>query len=214
MQVFSQKGLLLEAARWQDKTNKKEGWLIALFFFTSTCVHKSKPGWRIPVFCQLQTTLDQHCELCTKLNAQVAGWEACRKALRAAWVEAFSPMVGQVTDKFTAAARVKSSCQGKDEQRLYLRELWVHLAWGSNPPQVPASSPTRLTSASLSSKFNKTFLCKQHKDKRYLSHCYSMILLRCLASMSKEKASPRGTETRRQNRLFHLLTDVSGDAPD
>lgn len=58
-----------------------------------------------------------------KLNAQVAGWEACRKGLRAAWGEALSPMVQQVTDRFTAAARVKSSCQGRDAQRLYLREL-------------------------------------------------------------------------------------------
>lgn len=136
-----------------------------------------------------------------------------QKRSRVAWGEALSPMVQQVTDRFTAAARVKSSCQGRDAQRLYLRELWVHLASRSNP-QVPASSPTSLTSASLSSKSNKTLPCNQHKDKRYLSHCYSMILLRCLALMSREKASPQGAEMRRQNRLFHLLTDVRGDAPD
>lgn len=195
--------------------NKQKGRLINCFVLFHIHLCPQKQTWlkNSSVLPGFQTAVGQHREPSMKLNAQVAGWEACRKGLRAAWGEALSPMVQQVTDRFTAAARVKSSCQGRDAQRLYLRELWVHLASRSNP-QVPASSPTSLTSASLSSKSNKTLPCNQHKDKRYLSHCYSMILLRCLALMSREKASPQGAEMRRQNRLFHLLTDVRGDAPD
>ena len=53
MQVLPQKLLLLETAKWQNKTNKKKEWSTAFFNFKSTCVHKTKPsGWRTPVFCQ------------------------------------------------------------------------------------------------------------------------------------------------------------------
>lgn len=40
-------------AKWQNKTNEKEGWSTTFFNFKSTCVHKTKlTGWRTPVFCQ------------------------------------------------------------------------------------------------------------------------------------------------------------------
>lgn len=79
------------------------------------------------------------------------------------------------------------------------------------PLQVPASSPTR---ASLQQIQQNIFLPSDARDKSYLSHSCPMIPLHCLALRSRLNASPWGAEVRWQNRLLHLLTDASGDAPD
>lgn len=53
MQVLPQKLLLLEIAKWQNKSNEKEGGSTAFFNFKPTCIHKTKlTGWRTPVFRQ------------------------------------------------------------------------------------------------------------------------------------------------------------------
>lgn len=53
MQVLPQKLLLLEIAKWQNKSNEKEGGSTAFFNFKSTCVRKTKlTGWRAPLFGQ------------------------------------------------------------------------------------------------------------------------------------------------------------------
>lgn len=83
------------------------------------------------------------------------------------------------------------------------------------PLQVAASSLTRASpQPCISANLTKHFLPSNTRDKNYLKPLLPHDPLHCLALRSRANSSPWGAEVRGQNRLFHLLTDVNGDAPD
>lgn len=83
------------------------------------------------------------------------------------------------------------------------------------PLQVAASSLTRTSPQScISANLTKHFLTSSTRDKNYLKPLLPHDPLHCLALRSRVNSSPWAVKVRGWNRLFHLLTDVSGDAPD
>lgn len=83
-----------------------------------------------------------------------------------------------------------------------------------HPLQVAGSNLTRSPQSCISANLTKGFLPSSTRDKNYLKPLLPHDALHCLALRSRVNSSPWGIEVRGWNRLFHLLTDVSGDAPD
>lgn len=84
-----------------------------------------------------------------------------------------------------------------------------------HPLQVAGSNLTRTSPQScISANLTKGFLPSSTRDKNYLKPLLPHDALHCLALRSRVNSSPWGAEVRGWNRLFHLLTDVSGDTSD
>lgn len=100
-----------------------------------------------------------------KLNVQVAGWEACRKALRAAWGEAFSPMVGQVIDRFTAAAESNLPAKAKMSKGCTWGSCESTLPVGINHHKHQPQAQQDSLQPHLAANLTKHFLASNTKTK-------------------------------------------------